>query len=465
MQFESQAEHAQALQRVDGLFAECGVPVPVPLRDRALRVAHAVADSSPSAAPVIDGIVVLGFVTELLVALEVDLAARPASLDRLVAGLAELGIPPIALGRDALGAQELLQLPTAVSFEVELKLLLALSDANSASLWTVWSGGDLRQISHVGKRDADPAATRLVARRLLAGDQPKASDGRDLIGVLIDRWDQPAAALVTDPGEAPRVTLGLLLAAASPMLTALLERQDLIGRSSSSEQAVVATSERRLARLRFDLHDGPQQDLMLLAEDLRLFQSQLAATLDGNDRAGRLLGRIEDLQARLVALDGDLRRISAATQSPLGDTESLPEALGQLVDSLAARSGIDTELRVDGALTGLTDSQHIALLGLVREALNNARQHSEATRVTVEVHGGPQSVHATVTDNGRGFEPESTLLRAAREGHLGLVGMHERVRLLGGKTEIDSRPGGPTVISTTLPSGIAIAPPPTGLSS
>src|SRR5262249_44909964 len=161
---------------------------------------------------------------------------------------------------------------------------------------------------------------------------------------------------------------------------------DLIGRSSSSEQAVVATSERRLARLRFDLHDGPQQDVMLLADDLRLFQSQLAATLDGNDRAERLLGRIEDLQARLVALDGDLRRIWAATQSPPGGTESLPDALAQLVDSLAARSGIETELRFEGALSRLTDSQHIALLGLVREALNNVREHSEATRVTVAVH-------------------------------------------------------------------------------
>jgi signal transduction histidine kinase len=56
-----------------------------------------------------------------------------------------------------------------------------------------------------------------------------------------------------------------------------------------------------------------------------------------------------------------------------------------------------------------------------------------------------------VTDDGSGFEPESALIKAAREGHLGLVGMHERVRMLGGSTRIDSRPGGPTVISVSLP--------------
>jgi signal transduction histidine kinase len=60
-------------------------------------------------------------------------------------------------------------------------------------------------------------------------------------------------------------------------------------------------------------------------------------------------------------------------------------------------------------------------------------------------------VQATVTDDGRGFDPETTLVEAARQGHLGLVGMHERVRMLGGTTRIDSRPGGPTVISVSLP--------------
>jgi signal transduction histidine kinase len=56
-----------------------------------------------------------------------------------------------------------------------------------------------------------------------------------------------------------------------------------------------------------------------------------------------------------------------------------------------------------------------------------------------------------VTDDGQGFDPETALVKAAREGHLGLVGMHERVRMLGGCTQIDSRPGGPTVISVSLP--------------
>ncbi len=54
-------------------------------------------------------------------------------------------------------------------------------------------------------------------------------------------------------------------------------------------------------------------------------------------------------------------------------------------------------------------------------------------------------------DDGRGFDVERELLRAARSGHMGLAGMHERVRLLDGHCRVDSRPGGPTEVTLALP--------------
>src|SRR5207253_10636445 len=86
-----------------------------------------------------------------------------------------------------------------------------------------------------------------------------------------------------------------------------------------------------------------------------------------------------------------------------------------------------------------------------RRGLTDVRWHSRATQVTTKPAAGPSGVEAAVTEDGRGFDPESTLGRAARGGNLGLVGMHARVRLLGGRTRIESRVGGPTVISMTLP--------------
>jgi len=83
--------------------------------------------------------------------------------------------------------------------------------------------------------------------------------------------------------------------------------------------------------------------------------------------------------------------------------------------------------------------------------LSNIRKHSEASSVTITIAASAATVEAQVTDDGCGFDLEPTVARAARAGRLGLVGMQERVRMLGGLTRIDSRRGGPTVISATLP--------------
>jgi signal transduction histidine kinase len=98
----------------------------------------------------------------------------------------------------------------------------------------------------------------------------------------------------------------------------------------------------------------------------------------------------------------------------------------------------------------LSASQQIALLNIIHEALTNTREHSDATEVEIVVSVDTDGVKAHIIDNGRGFDLEPTLIRAAREGRLGLVAMHERVRLLGGQCQIDSQPGGPTVISVAL---------------
>ena len=207
----------------------------------------------------------------------------------------------------------------------------------------------------------------------------------------------------------------------------------------------------QLARLRLDLHDGPQQDVVLLAEDLRLFASQLEAVLDGHPHRRVIVGRLEDLQARLVALDGDLRRISASLEAPFLQAHSFPAALAQLTGTFEARTAIMPTTTLTGELEAIADAPRVALLSLIREALNNIREHSRARHVTIAVEAGEDRVSATVSDDGIGFDPEVALVKAAREGHLGLVGMHERVRMLGGTTQIDSRPGGPTVISVSVP--------------
>ncbi|HZE06693.1 MAG TPA: ATP-binding protein [Solirubrobacteraceae bacterium] len=212
-----------------------------------------------------------------------------------------------------------------------------------------------------------------------------------------------------------------------------------------------SAAERRLARLRFDLHDGPQQDVYLLAQDLRLFREQLSPLLAGRPAADRVLGRLDDLEAQVAALDAGLRRFSTSMRSPLTSAGALPEDLARLTEAFTRRTGIAPAVRITGDSGRLSDSQQTAVLALVREALSNIRRHARARTVSIVIAAQGGGVRVEIRDDGDGFDPQTAEPAARDAGRLGLVGMRERVRMLGGQARIDSRPGGPTVVSATLP--------------
>ena len=337
-----------------------------------------------------------------------------------------------------------------VALEVQLALLVGFSGARTVSLWTPGADGVPHRLTSAGEAGPDGAdGQQALASELLRGTGPVAAGAA--AGLRLDhRLDGPVA-LVADgrsPGADHRMTL---LTIAAPGVEAALEREQLLHRDRTSERTVISAVERRLARLRFDLHDGPQQDVHLLATDLALFREQLLPIIRADPNYDRVVGRLDDLSAELVALDGDLRRLASAVQSPFLPLGSLSESLRELTDAFALRTGIEPNTQLHGDFSALSESQQITLLALVREALSNVREHAHASHVTITVSASAIGAEARIVDDGCGFEPEPTLVRAAREGHLGLVGMHERVRMLGGRTQIDSRPGGPTTISVRLP--------------
>jgi signal transduction histidine kinase len=216
-------------------------------------------------------------------------------------------------------------------------------------------------------------------------------------------------------------------------------------------ETVVSGVERRLARLRYDLHDGPLQEVHLLAMDVALFREQLQPSLEHDPNRDRILGWLDDVSARLLMLDGDLRRLSTSLQSPFLRAGSFEAGLRDAIESFTSRTGVEPTVELSGDLSSLSESQQITVLAVITEALSNAREHSQARNVSIVISASGGSVEAQVVDDGVGFDPAEAMTESSRGGHLGLVGMHERVRLLGGHTDVSSRPGGPTAVSLTLP--------------
>jgi signal transduction histidine kinase len=364
-------------------------------------------------------------------------------------------LPPelvaLVLYIQALREPQLLELPPDEAIEAQLRILLAFAPIEDASLWSAEPNGRLRCVFHIGDRPPT-RRVRAKAREALQDPAQARANGHGFIhAVPMLRWEHSFAAIVVRTRPEDRERALALAEELSPTLAAAIERQSLLERSAEDERSLVESSERRVARLGFDLHDGPIQELAALAGDLRLFRAQLSRVAADHEHGDVLLGRIDDLEARLVGLDHELRELTRSAESSALMTRSFPDLLAEELQALAGRRKIATELAVRGRLDSLTASQRIALLRLVQEALTNVREHSGASRVSVTVSTGRTHVNAEVTDDGRGFDVERTLVQAARKGRLGLVGMNERIRLLGGRFDVQSSRGGPTTISAMIP--------------
>jgi signal transduction histidine kinase len=381
-----------------------------------------------------------------VVAVAVEHGFEPGEARGAVTAAAdELGLPPAAAAfgvfRRALASTEFAQLPPVVAAELALALLVELAPAAASSLWILDAAGSTICLVSHGKA---PRSRRLreVAKAALDG----VTAGSPQVHVrVVERWDRPYAALVVRGRVAESEHLEEYLDETANTLAPLLERASLFDRRVQREHDLVAAGERRLLRLGYDLHDGPLQEIVALAEEIRLTSTQISSVVP-DDFRHRVRGRFDDVHARLGALDESLRQIAHSIRSTTALARPVVEAVeGELI-ALEGATGIEADLRVEGNLVDLSDSQKIALFRVVQEALSNVRKHSQAAKVSVVLRSRRTFVDLTVTDDGCGFDPRQ--LDAHR---LGLSGISERVRLLGGAVEIETATGAGTTVRATLP--------------
>ena len=392
---------------------------------------------------------------ELLGPALVELALEPgwdgAAVRALVGSLAARGGVDAAQGglavfRAAAAAPILTEIPPTLAVEGTLRVLAAVAPVSAAALWR--GDGRLRCEARV---PADPPSRRErdLAGSILRGEA-SASSGRALIsGVPVLRWNETIAALVVRaPPDAPGVNL--FLAAAANVLSRTLGRHDLLERNAVRERALVESTERRLVRLGFDLHDGPIQEVIALAVDVRFLRRQTAEVV--KSRAQKpLIGRFDDLEARLAEIESGLRQLSHALEPPSAVRGDIETGIRRELSGFERRHGVRAGCEIEGRIGELTDSQRIVLYRLTQEALSNVREHAQADNVDLRLFASRDEIVLSVADDGRGFDVDKELVRCGREGRLGLIGMSERVRLLGGRFTIESREGGPTVVTATLP--------------
>lgn len=415
------------------------------------RALQAVAGAEPAG----ERTAALAFAADALVGLMLERGWSAETVSEMATTVARiLGASPEATSLElfmrAASNPRLLELPPLLTIELQLGLLLALAPISEISLWTDEPGRPLRCIAHLG----GPGLTRRVrtiVRSILEGDARRSGADRNwLHGVPVLRWQQPHAALIgrANPNDSERTDV--FLREAARCLASVLEREMLLERSAERERTLAEAGERRLMRLGYDLHDGPLQDLVVLGSDVQQARAEVDRRLPARGR--RLVGgRLDDMTAQIGALQESLRELAQSLEPVSLLERPLGETLKREVAKFEARGSTRVTLELGGELEGMTSSQKILIYRIVQEGLSNVREHSGATDVRVTVDGRQGRIEAQLVDNGDGFLVEQTMIRAAKNGRLGLVGLGERVRVLGGRFDLRSKIGDGTTLTVSLP--------------
>jgi signal transduction histidine kinase len=201
----------------------------------------------------------------------------------------------------------------------------------------------------------------------------------------------------------------------------------------------------RLLRMRDDerrhiareLHDGSGQVLAALTMNLSIMQGEADKW---GPKASKMVNDSLELARTILK---DLRTMSYLLHPPLLDEIGLESALRWFVQGFSERSSIPVDLQLTPELGRLSRELEIAIFRIVQESLTNIHRHSGSTNAAISISRNSHEVRLQITDKGTGFSDSSN---PAKVG-VGIQGMQERVRQLGGEFEIRSDAKGTAVIA------------------
>jgi signal transduction histidine kinase len=201
---------------------------------------------------------------------------------------------------------------------------------------------------------------------------------------------------------------------------------------------VVQAQEAERQRLARELHDETGQALTSILLGLKPLEDALA-----DDPKRTALAELRELVVNALQ---DVRRLAVELRPAVLDDYGLVPALERLIDAFAEQSDVRIDFHSALGETRLPSEVETALYRVVQESLTNIVKHADAGNISVSLARRESGVAAVIEDDGAGFDP-----RAADGDGIGLLGMRERLALIDGRLEIESRPGAGTTVVAEVP--------------
>ncbi len=227
-----------------------------------------------------------------------------------------------------------------------------------------------------------------------------------------------------------------LLYIVGDLLGIAIERARLF---QDSVELGAAIERNRLAR---EIHDTLAQGLSAITLQLETADALIDAT--GEPQRVQAVVR-EAIALARRNLDEARRSVYNLRAAPL-EGRTLVAAVTEAAHAVAAHTAAEVQFTFVGEHQPLPAAVEAGLYRVAQEALANVERHAQARAFWVKLLATPRRIELVVKDNGRGFEPDQV-----RQDRYGLLGMHERVRLLGGELSIESAPGRGTKVYASVP--------------
>jgi PAS domain S-box-containing protein len=210
-------------------------------------------------------------------------------------------------------------------------------------------------------------------------------------------------------------------------------------------QQLINAKEAERHRIARELHDQMGQHLTALILGLKVLK-------DGTPESSPARERLQQLQELADLIGKEVHHVALELRPTALDDFGLHTTLVNYVEEWSERSGVGVDFHSTG-LDGkrLPSPIETALYRVVQEGLTNVLKHAQARRVSLIIQCSPDQVLAILEDDGRGFDADAAISSRGPRGRLGLLGMRERVALVGGTLTIESTPGRGTTIFARIP--------------
>lgn len=233
------------------------------------------------------------------------------------------------------------------------------------------------------------------------------------------------------------------------LLAQLAEQVQALDRANlalqDAQRRLLTQREEERKHLARELHDDTIQDLLSINYQLE----EIASLAEGNET---LVTELDDVRHAIRQLVANVRGICGDLRPPTIDSLGLSAALKSYAQSWSERTGIPVKLTIGKNFGRLPEAIELSVFRIVQESLNNIWKHADASQVEVKFsYGSRRMLSITITDDGKGLPDDFDMSRLSSTGHYGLLGISERVALLGGRLKMQKSSHGGLMLTAEIP--------------